>query len=404
MMWLFTAGLLWILECITTNLQAPRVEENEILHIHDIVTLEKYSTLANVKKTDDAIILRSSSGEGSLINIKNESISDNWSTVFTVKNLILKDVETAGIYFWYVDKPLEKGAYKGGAPIFKGFLTGIEFAKERVDIVFAFNYGANFENKELQTTNFDRINPSLIDHLDEFKIKIIHTEKNFKIEIYDLMGNLLSDSFRIHEPLIMNRDIKEKKFAITTKYEHCPNDVFLEMKDLKINSRKELPEYDMRDLHTEFNQYPRSKSEDELRVSIAELDHFLSYVTIALGTKDHNNINEMALSIKKKLRLLKISLDSTLGLVNEHLSDESSSRQATLLAKFSDLENIASTLTEKTVQIGKKLKKLTEESGRYTTSMAVWFLLMGMVFFVGSALKIVGERIFLRKVLSRKEK
>ncbi|ELA42795.1 uncharacterized protein VICG_00110 [Vittaforma corneae ATCC 50505] len=379
------------------------VLESEITSINDQKTLEANSQFYNIRKMDGSIILRSSSGDGSLINIKEETTSDNWSTEFTVKNLMLKDIEKAGIYLWYLDKPLEKGNYKGGSPTFNGFVTGIEFSKERSDVVFAFNYGLDFGNKDMQTTRFDRINPTLIDHLDEFKVKIIHTEKNFKIELFDDKGNLFSDSFRIHEPLIMNKHSREKIFAITTKYEHCPSDIFFELKDLRILAREESDRYDMRDLHTEFNQYPRNKSDEELRLAIADVNHFMSYLAIVLGSKNNNNIVEMVLSIKKKLRILKDSLDSIAGIVNDRSKLDTASHENAMNSKINELESMASELARKIESIKRKVRRMQDSGGKYTSSMLKWTLFACVVFLVGSVIKTIGEGILSRTKLPKKE-
>lgn len=384
-------------------IQNQHVIEKEIMSINSPKLLEQNSTSSNVRLVKDSVILRSSKGEGSIINLKEEVETNNWSVEFMVKNLVLKDVERAGLYLWYTDKQLDKGRYKGGSNIFNGFITGIEFSKDRADIVFAFNYGLDFENKDLQTMKFDHINPNLIDHLDNFKVKIIHTEKNFKIELYDEHENLLSDSFRIHEPLIMNKDILKKNFAITTKYEHCPSEIYLELKDLKIFSREETEHYDIRDLHTDYNQHPRNKGDDEIRLAIADINHFLTYLTIVLGSKNKNSIIEMVLSVKKKLVSLRDSFDSLSNILNDKSSQDSTVQDLALNTKIGDLEKITEELNQKLEKTANKLKSLKMNEYKDNSIFQKWIVGLSIVFLGVSVLKIVLIKVFSGTKSSKKE-
>ena len=237
------AILILPLDRSSENVERPHVIETQLFSINNISSLDAHTKYTNVVKKNDHILLRSENGEGSLLNINEETSTDNWAFEFQVKNLVMNDVERAGMYLWYTDKEIVSGSYKGGNPIFNGFVTGIEFTKDRADIVFSFNYGLDFQNKELQTMRFDHINPLLIDHLDQLIIKVIHTEKNFKVEIYDLKKNLISDTFRIHEPMIMNKGMTRKHFAISTKYENCTDDIVFELTNINMNSRNENEDY-----------------------------------------------------------------------------------------------------------------------------------------------------------------
>lgn len=403
---MFKAGLIVLFRFIYCTEEIQHLEsvyENLIVDITDKESLEKNSTFLNIKKMENSLILRSNSGEGSIVNIKQETPTDNWSAEFMVKNLILRDVERAGIYLWYLDKPLEKGSYKGGSPIFNGFVTGVEFSKERADIVFAFNYGLNFDNKDIQTTRYDHINPILIDHLDEFKIKIIRTQKNFKVEIYDDKNNLLADSFRIHDPMIMNEGIKEKIFTITTKYEHCPNEIFFDLKDLKILSREETDKYDVVNIHTEHNQYPKNKSDEEIRFAIADINHFLSYLTIVLGSKAENSIVEMALAVKKKLRILRDSVDTLVETLNDSNNISNTTYEHTMQSKISELETISEELATKIENIKSKILKNDKKQKKFQADPIQWILVSCILFFIGTIAKLVSEKFFTRAVLPKKE-
>lgn len=361
--------------------------EAQLLAIHDIPTLESYAKYENVVKADDKINLRSAKGKGSILNINEEITTDNWSFEFQVKNLIMTDVEKAGMYVWYTDKEVKSGSYKGGNTVFNGFLTGIEFSKDRADIVFSFNYGLDFKNKELQTMRFDHINPSLIDHLDHLVVKVIHTERNFKIEIYDTKNNLLSDSFRIHEPLIMNQGPTRKHFAITTNYEQCPKDIVFDLSSVSISSRKEHETYDYTHIETEPNQYPRNKSDEELRVAIADIAHFMNYLVIVLGSKSSNTIVEMAMEAKKKLRMLQSSIDSLVLKAGKVSTVGQQAHEISLKAKIDDLENSLANNIIKIEEMKNKFKFTKKNNGLDLKGILLCGSLAGLLFAIAWELK-----------------
>lgn len=383
--------------------QVGYLVEKSLVHITDQKSLEENTSFFNVGKAEETLVLRSNAGLGSLINFKKDVGVEDWAVEFKVKNMILRDIEKAGVYLWYLDKPLEKGAYKGGSPKFNGFLTGIEFSKDRADIAFAFNYGLDFNSKEMQTIRYDHINPLLIEGLDEFKVKIIHTAKNFKVEIYDNMNSLLSDSFRIKEPLIMNQNVKERVFALTTVYEHCPNDVFFDLKELSISSREEKETYDVGHFHTDHNQYPRNKSDEELRLTVANIDHFLNYLTIVLGTKNKNTLIEMTVEVKKKLRVLKDSVDAIFGGSIVRHVDEGTESHA-LDQKISELLLNGQELEKKVDEITKRLRKNIGKGKSHFSSTLRWIIGGTVVLLVLSGVRVFAGRVYTQLKLSKKDK
>lgn len=394
---------LWSFVATDNVIEDAHLTESELLTIHDIPTLETYANYSNISKKNDYIALRSDNGEGSLLNIKEDITTDNWSFEFQVKNLVMNDVEKAGMYVWYTDKEIKSGTYKGGDTIFNGFITGIEFTKDRADIIFSFNYGLDFKNKELQTMRFDHINPSLIDHLDQLYIKIIHTEKNFKVEIYDSKKNLISDSFRIHEPLIMNKGPTKKHFAITTKYEHCSPDLFFELSNLKVNSRTETENYDHTHVAIEHNQYPRNKSDQEIRVAIADLSHFMNYLMVVLGSRSKNSIIEMTLEAKKKLRVLQTTIDGMIQEFTNIQGIDNAVKESTLKSKIADLESSLANNILRLENMKKKFKIEKTKKGLEFKSILLCGSLVGLMFAVAWELKSVFSQILGKSKVGKKE-
>lgn len=385
------------------NIEGPHVVETQLFSIIDSSSLDAHANYVNISKNKELIKLRADNGEGSLLNIKEEITTDNWAFEFKVKNLVMNDVEKAGMYLWYTDKEVTSGSYKGGNPIFNGFVTGIEFTKDRADIVFSFNYGLDFKNKELQTMRFDHINPLLIDHLEHLIIKIIHTENNFKVEIYDQKKNLLSDTFRIHEPMIMNKGPTRKHFAVTTKYENCPNDVAFDLLNMNMNSRNENENYDFTHVSIDHNQYPRNKSDNETRIAIADLSHFMNYLLVVLGSKSKNNIIEMTMEAKKKLRNLQTSIDSmTTELINGQGYDFAV-QEKTLKSKISDLENSLANNIVRLEGMKQKFKTTRAKRGLNLRNILLCGSLAGLLFAVAWEVRNLFKKFYGKSVSGKKE-
>ena len=308
-----------------------------------------------------------------------------------VKNLVLKDIEKVGMYFWYTDVKLDKGSFKGGNPTFSGFIIGLEFSQEKADIAFSFNYGMDFS--KIDPMKYDHINPLLIYHLDQFKIKIIHTEKNLKVELYDENNALLSDSFRIHGPMIMNKETHKKHFGITTVYENVPNDIHLDLKNLKISTREETEKYDHRDLHTEHNQYPRTKADDEIRGAIADVNHFLNYLTVVLGTSKDNAIVQMAIEVKRKSRLMRETLDSMLVLAKESSQGDVNAIELDKVSKVNEFEHSLDEVLSKVEAYKLKLKEIDDKNKQVSSRATNIVLMIGMGFLIAAAIKIVTSKL-----------
>lgn len=379
------------------------VVEDKVMSITNMDTLKKFSVFENVKQHDSSILLRSSKGEGSVIKLNEEIESDNWSFEMIVNHLNLRDIEKAGIYLWYTDKKLESGSYRGANPTFNGFMIGIEFTQDKADIAFSFNYGMDYKGKETETVRYDHINPLLIEHLDHFKVKFIHTEKNFKVEIYDEKDNLLSDNFRIHEPLIMNKGKHKKNFAITTFYQNVPVHMAFDLHLINLSTRHESEEYDARDLHTGHNSFPRTKSDEEIRTAIAEIDHFANYLNIVLGFDlKSSNIIQMVIEIKKKTRLLKESIEGLISAAEEMTRNNSKDIDTEKLKKTAEINRNLEEVISKVSKYKSMMKEAERSKSVPTINLNALLLFFGVAFIVIRSLKFLSN-IQISKSKNRKQ-
>lgn len=396
--------MMLLLSTVYSFYEAPEpinthVNETTLVDIKDLKSLESFSKYENVRLINDSFVLRDSNGNGSQISFKEMDNLPNWSFEFTVKNLILKDIENAGFYLWLTKDKLEKGGYNGGSYKFDGFVIGVDFNKERAAIAFSYNYGLDYEKIGHSAMKFDCINPILIENLEYFKFKVIHTDKNFKLEIYDDKNHLLSDHFRMLDPSLGSPDLK-KHFAITTTYSNVPLDIHFDLKEIKLNSRVETEDYDQRNVHTDHNIFPRSKEEEELRTALASVDFFSNYLSHTLGTESKNLIIEMLLNSKKKTKATKILLEKSLSSVNDLNSSSSVINDEILYKKMLKLEKSLDDVSYQIDIFNYKLKRMiTKKPSKL--SFNFFLIIIAIVLVIMRSTDIIKRRYYMLSKINK---
>lgn len=236
---------------------------------------------------DDRIELRSAADGGSLIVLEDVNPFDEWAMVYTIKNPKLKFPEKAGVYLWYTDHPINEGLYSGSDSEFIGLMVGIEFLGRSMSIVIAINDGENdysgLDSYDLATIR-DSMDPDRIHDYDTYKIKIISTKKNFKIEIYN-ENKLLYDSFRhLTQPLA---DMSSGKyFSITSDYEKVSHTKHLELLNLRLYKRTETDKYDIARINAPL-EHKQPRMYDHIDHPSRDVQHLLSSVEHAIKYAKH---------------------------------------------------------------------------------------------------------------------
>lgn len=402
--WLFLHFILLTGFYVDPSPHGSHVEEHNLITINDFTTLQKKAKFTNVQEDNTAMILRSKNGDNSLINFSHEINNNSWSFEMVIKNLVLRDTEKAGIYLWYTDKELKQGVFKGGEPIFTGFLIGLEFRENRVDLAFGYNYNLDYLSKEIEAIRYDHINPSIIEHLDHFKFKVIYTEKNFKVELFDDKNSLISDSFRINEPLIMNRSNPKKHFGITTTYENAPNDVYFEIKDIKLFEREEKEKYNHRDMHTEYNNFPRTKAEEEIRTAIADIDHFSNYLGNVIGfDNESNSIIQMAIELRKKTRLIKDGIETLVASSAKSSNEDKNLQDEENLAKIQEMNKNLLGILLKLDHMKEEIRHVQYASKNKSFNVSHLILVCGLLFLTLRSLRLFSNGIWSNIGTKKKE-
>ncbi|KAI5169623.1 hypothetical protein PAEPH01_0862 [Pancytospora epiphaga] len=299
---------------VSTN-NAKHITETELFVISSKGGLEEHSHFENIKINDKSMKLRGDDGSAAFIAFKRENMLDSWSTVIKLKKPVLEETQRASIQLWYTDALLKEGQFMGGDEKFMGFLAGIEFTAKHPSTIFTFNYGFDFKGKENSVIQRDRLNHQIFEGVDEITLKIVHTENNFLIELYNDV-TLISDSFRIHQSLLPVEKDMPRYFGLTTSYKNCPDDISLEITELKVMERKEGTDYNSHDAHLSINKSVPTKSMKEVVHAVASLNHFISYVEIAVG-KDGASFTDVQTYLKETVRNQRHKLDEMIAHARE---------------------------------------------------------------------------------------
>lgn len=298
------------------------VDESSVFSITDPEGFSEHSSSKNVQLDGRKIILRSSDGAGSIVNLANENLLDDWAVELAFQRLVLGDMQRAGLYFWYTDDKLEEGPLLGGQHKFTGFLAGIEFQHSEANLVFSYNPGVDYSAHNSTGLYRDLISPNILDGVNDMIMKIIHTKNNFKIELYN-GEKLIFDSLRLAGALNLVHDSKPKHFGLTTSYDECPPGIAFHLNRMSVAERREDESYNLENHHTQHNDFPRTASEIELRHAIADANYFITYLALVLGSDDHNVLASMVVKIKEMARRCRTKLDGLITALKQNTTDNS---------------------------------------------------------------------------------
>lgn len=301
-----------IVALLLSVVQSSAVVENVLQKIDSAESLNLLSTHKNVVADSDGLKLRGTNGEGSLVVLNEQLNKSEWSVEFKINNLKLQDVEHAGIYFFYTDKPVESGTFKGVKPNIIGLMAGIELMENSTEIYYTYNESKD-ETKQL-ILNRDRIPQHLLANSTDLILKIISTRNNFKIELRNENG-LVADTLKISNDVEEELDETARhSLAISTIYTRCPSNISFILKNMQIMERKENEGYDAHRVEGELNNFERRKSDEEVRHTVADIIHISSYLEEIIGNKEPNELKKLFLGTNDVLKELSNKLDKEINI------------------------------------------------------------------------------------------
>ncbi|EJW02950.1 hypothetical protein EDEG_02662 [Edhazardia aedis USNM 41457] len=279
----------------------------------------KTSTFKNAIKKADGIELRGSADGGSLITFSEKNTSDDWSFEFTINNPHLHFPENAGVYIWYTDDVPDAGDFNGVHNKFKGMMAGIEFLGKFIELSLASNDGElNAKDFEDTIVMKDSIDPKRFENIEEFRIKLISTNVNFKIEIYD-GDKLVYDNLRYLNVSILGDLRKGKHFSITTTYEKVPLSKHITLSHARAYKRTELEGYDPLKIESEKPQKTVRMYDEVFHYNkniqhlISNLENFAFFMRNVIGEPMGRNLLKGLSEMQKSLLDYHDELEKVVG-------------------------------------------------------------------------------------------
>ncbi|KAI5181832.1 hypothetical protein NEOKW01_1989 [Nematocida sp. AWRm80] len=283
---------------------------------------------------------------GSILNFKNRNNNlDEWSIEIVFDEPSLTHPDFSGIYLWYTEDQVTHGNYKGGNGKFNGVLVGVEFVGKALDIVVSVNHGQIDYGtvKEDETELKDSPEPSIFKGHKELTLKVISTQKNFKIEIYGDDHKLLYDRVRYTSMTEIGTRLSGKYYSISTVYHTTKATEGILLKDIRLFSREEQEDYDPSVFHTEIPEItPRvphqvNHPEEEIQHTIAGIEHLTKYLRVVLGEPQSKPVAENVMYLKKVLNFqtahvfeIRDSLKAIAEIGKKHSEREEESRMEVL--------------------------------------------------------------------------
>lgn len=260
--------------------------------------------LENAIVQDGNIKMRASTDFGSLISFKEKNEADEWSIEFKFDDLNLKYPEFAGIYLWYTDQRIKSGNIAGTDGNFTGIMTGIEFLGKGMQLLI----GGHLEKNKIErfdeiVYHKDTVAPIRFKDVSEFRVKVISTNKNLKIEIYE-KDKLLYDYLRFLDTSILGDRGGGKYFGITTLYQKTSSYKAFVLKDIQAYCRKEQADYDPLKFEAEEvkdeprHGYDIDYNSKEVQHMISNVEHMMSYLKLILGKPGGSTVYQSAYDAK----------------------------------------------------------------------------------------------------------
>lgn len=256
----------------------------------------------------DGLSLRRHTDEGGLVVFLAPNPYEGWSFSYTFTRADLRFPHVGGVYLWYTSDIQDQGSYRGGHDMFEGIMAGIEFRGSQPEIVMAMNDGkANFMGSEDMTLYRDTINPERLKGVRDITVKVISTNKNFKVELYD-GDKLLYDSFRYHSKGSLAGVGSGKYFNITSFYDKAPSDSVYKLKSAQLFERTETDEYEVHSIHAPaVAMAPRSPDgvmheDEEIRHLISRMEYLNEYLHLVVGDAHNSSFDKVAHVLSEQLK------------------------------------------------------------------------------------------------------
>lgn len=311
--------------------------------------------IQNVMVKPDKLFMRSTIDESAMVRWEIPNSKNNWSFTFEFNELNLESRESAGIFLFYTKEKPVIGSFKGGPSKFHGFAVGLELVGKGVELVYAKNDGIDYINMDEYVSVIDSLNPKRFLNLETLKLKVICTDKNFKVEIYN-GDTIIYDNFRFFTKDYLNFAKGGNYLSLFADYKHVSSGKAFELRSAQLYHREETPDYSVTKINMQkVTTHVKPKSEiNHPNVDIQDLlfkiNTIISYIKAVIGELPETSIVKAEKELIKEVDALsekvgKIKIGSS-GRSNRNNLDKRINQLDVQLKKLSKIMSDVDYLSE----------------------------------------------------------
>lgn len=224
------------------------------------------------------------------ITFNHKNPERNWSFEFVASVPRLRYPQSASIYAWYTTD-----MFLGNMPreTFQGFVAGIEFVGDSVEVMLSIH-----ENGQDKTVR-DYLDSSVLNKFRDIRVKVIHTSKNMKVEIYH-NTDLIYDHLRLLDQKYFGTHSEGGYLSITAAYAQVGEESAFKVSKIKLYKREEDNSYDPHEESTSISTHDTDR--DEVGHVLASLEHFMKYIDILFGEPRGATVAKAIVSTRKDIK------------------------------------------------------------------------------------------------------
>lgn len=249
--------------------------------------------LTGVSNEDGHLGFWNSSGSPSQLTFDKTNPENEWSFEFEINVPHLRYPQTSSIHAWYTDKLVDGVIPKDD---FHGFVAGLEFVGRSVEVFVAVRENSN------EKVVRDYFEFGLIEDLEKIRIKVIHTSKNMKVEIYN-DKDIIYDHLRLLDQKYFGVHTAGGHLTLIAHYVQVDKSDAFKVSLMSLNKRQETDKYDPHRVEVLFVE-GHDADKQELRSVVADFEHFMKYIEMVFGDPQGSTMTRSVVGAKTDMSKL----------------------------------------------------------------------------------------------------
>ena len=296
------------------------------------------------------------------ITFKKKNLEKSWSFEFVTTVPRLRYPQAAAIYAWYTTDMFSGNMAKKES--FHGFVAGLEFIGDSVEVMLSIH-----ENGEDKTVR-DYFDFSILNGFRDVRVKVIHTSKNMKVEIYH-NTDLVYDHLRLLDQKYFGTHSEGGYLSMTATYAQVGKEDAFKVSEIKFYRREEDDDYDIHKMAASLNTHDADR--DEIGHVLASLEHFMKYIDILFGHPRGATVAKAIVSVRKDMK----NMDAMVAKLDMMLKAQEKLRTKELHNAVTKLEEKIRILQREMANINFYSRQMKNKAGRGNKSL---YLFLALVF------------------------